>query len=95
MMRVLRQECRAPFGFGLPQPLWMLELGAILIRTETELIIKSRRVVPKRLIDEGYSFAYPDFSDMVAATEEQILKVIQDRAQQKIFEKFSHTCPDI
>lgn len=74
MMGILREECRAPLGLGLPQPYWMLELGAFFIRTETELIIKSRRVVPKNLIDEGYSFAYPHFSRMVAAIEEQVRK---------------------
>ncbi len=37
----------------------MLEFGAILLRTETELIIKSRRVVPGRLLKEGFVFEYP------------------------------------
>ncbi|CAG9620666.1 TIGR01777 family oxidoreductase [Sutcliffiella rhizosphaerae] len=43
---------------GLPSPKWMLELGAIMIRTETELILKSRWVVPERLLKEGFSFKY-------------------------------------
>src|ERR1700682_1338485 len=37
-------------SFGLPARQWMLALGAILVRTETELILKSRRVVPGRLL---------------------------------------------
>jgi len=42
--------------FGLPMPKWLLEIGAIFIRTETELILKSRRVVPRRLLEEGFEF---------------------------------------
>lgn len=41
---------------GLPSPKWMLEIGAFLIRTETELILKSRWVIPERLEREGYKF---------------------------------------
>lgn len=44
---------------GLPAPAWILELGAIFIRTETELILKSRKVFPKRLLDGGFEFNYP------------------------------------
>lgn len=45
-------------SFGLPMPKAILEVGAIIIRTETELILKSRRVVPKRLLEAGYEFNY-------------------------------------
>lgn len=45
--------------FGPPMPRWMLELGAIGIRTETELVLKSRWVLPERLTDAGYAFRYP------------------------------------
>ena len=44
---------------GPPMPRWMLELGAIGIRTETELILKSRWVLPQRLTESGFAFAYP------------------------------------
>lgn len=44
---------------GLPAPAWLLELGAIFIRTETELILKSRWVIPERLVKEGFTFSYP------------------------------------
>ncbi len=46
---------------GLPATAWMLELGAIFLRTESELILKSRRVVPKRLQDDGFAFPYADW----------------------------------
>jgi uncharacterized protein (TIGR01777 family) len=56
MMKTLRQICDAPFG--LPATAWMLEVGAFFLRTETELIIKSRRVVPSRLLASGFEFNY-------------------------------------
>jgi uncharacterized protein (TIGR01777 family) len=56
-MRTLRRACGVPFG--LPASRWMLEVGAIFMRTETELILKSRRVVPARLLEHGFTFIYP------------------------------------
>jgi NAD dependent epimerase/dehydratase family enzyme len=44
---------------GLPSPKWLLEIGAVLIRTETELILKSRWVLPGRLLEAGFLFNYP------------------------------------
>lgn len=44
---------------GLPSPAWLLELGAIAIGTETELLLKSRWVMPKRLLDNDYNFLFP------------------------------------
>lgn len=44
---------------GLPATRWMLEVGAIFLRTETELILKSRRVVPGRLLESGFKFDFP------------------------------------
>lgn len=44
---------------GLPVKKWMLEAGAVLLRTETELILKSRRVVPGRLLAAGFKFQFP------------------------------------
>ena len=58
-MRVLRQACDVPFGF--PATRWMLEIGALFLRTETELILKSRRVVPARLQESGFRFRWPDW----------------------------------
>jgi uncharacterized protein len=48
-------------SFGLSPERWMLRLGAVLLRTETELILKSRRVVPGKLLDRGFRFAFPDW----------------------------------
>jgi uncharacterized protein (TIGR01777 family) len=57
MMRAFREVCHRTIG--LPAAKWMLELGAFVLRTETELIIKSRRVIPRRLMESGFSFCYP------------------------------------
>jgi uncharacterized protein (TIGR01777 family) len=56
-MRILRAT--AGTRVGLPASKWMLEIGAVLMRTETELILKSRRVVPGRLLQGGFAFRYP------------------------------------
>ena len=48
---------------GLPATAWMLELGAIVLRTETELILKSRRVIPGRLLQQGFSFRHPTWPE--------------------------------
>lgn len=71
MMATLRRVLGVPTG--LPAPRWVLELGSAVIRTETELVLKSRWVVPERLLAAGYSFAYPEleaaFRDIVAERE--------------------------
>jgi hypothetical protein len=46
---------------ALPTREWMIEMGAWLMRTESELVLKSRRVVPGRLMDAGFSFLFPDW----------------------------------
>ena len=56
-MRILRDA--AGVSIGLPAAKWMLGIGAVLMRTETELILKSRRVVPKRLTESGFEFEFP------------------------------------
>lgn len=56
-MRTLRAA--AGVRVGLPATRLMLEIGALFLRTETELILKSRRVVPGRLQDLGFAFRYP------------------------------------
>jgi uncharacterized protein len=58
-MRILRRACGV--RMGLPATQWMLEVGAILMRTESELVLKSRRVVPGRLLDSGFEFQFPDW----------------------------------
>ncbi|UOG74031.1 TIGR01777 family oxidoreductase [Hymenobacter tibetensis] len=52
-------------AFRLPQPVWLLEIGAFLLRTETELILKSRKVVPQRLLNLGFTFHYPTCAQAV------------------------------
>lgn len=56
-MTSIRMVCHAPFG--LPATRWMLEIGAFFMRTETELVIKSRRVVPGKLLANGFKFLHP------------------------------------
>ena len=56
-MRVLRSAYGIPFG--LPAYEWMLEVGAFVCQSETELILKSRRVVPRKLVESGFSFLFP------------------------------------
>jgi uncharacterized protein len=53
-------------GVGLPATKWMLEIGTFLMRTETELILKSRRVVPCRLLDSGFVFQFPTWPEAAA-----------------------------
>jgi uncharacterized protein (TIGR01777 family) len=60
-MRVLREAWGR--RFGLPATRWMLTAGAWALRTETELILKSRRVVPARLMERGFAFAFPAWRD--------------------------------
>ena len=56
----LRQAWGMPVG--LPATDWMLELGAWLLRSETELILKSRRVIPSRLLESGFGFQFPNWA---------------------------------
>jgi uncharacterized protein (TIGR01777 family) len=58
-MRVLRAACGVPVG--LPATKWMTELGAFALRSDTELLLKSRRVVPGRLLEAGFAFDYAEW----------------------------------
>jgi len=60
-MRTLRNAWG--INFGLPAPGWMLELGTYLMRTESELVLKSRRVVPGRLLESGFVFQFPTWAE--------------------------------
>lgn len=55
-MTLMRKFLSMPFG--LPSPGWLLEIGAFFLRTETELVLKSRKVIPRRLMDEGFKFNF-------------------------------------
>lgn len=62
-METIRQAVGMPIA--LPMPEWLLEIGAVVIGTETELILKSRWVLPERLEDEGFEFEFPTVKEAV------------------------------
>lgn len=64
LMRELRSAWRTPVG--LPATRWMAEIGAFAIRSDTELLLKSRRVVPGRLTGAGFTFDHPRWRDAAA-----------------------------
>lgn len=57
LMKSLCKTMKA--SIGLPSPTWMLKMGAVLVGTETELVLKSRWVIPDRLTKAGYQFKFP------------------------------------
>jgi uncharacterized protein (TIGR01777 family) len=63
-VRELRSAWRMPVG--LPATKWMAEIGAFVIRSDTELLLKSRRVAPGRLADAGFTFDYPQWQTAAA-----------------------------
>ncbi|MDX2377891.1 DUF1731 domain-containing protein [Microbacterium sp. LRZ72] len=65
LMRTLRRVTRTPVG--LPTRRWMLELGTWVLRSEAELILKSRWVLPGVLCDAGFTFTHPDLAAAVAS----------------------------
>ncbi len=65
LMAALRRQLGVPVG--LPATRWMLEVGTIAIRTETELVLKSRWVVPERLLDAGFAFRHVDLAEMLGS----------------------------
>lgn len=62
-MRAIREACGV--RLGVPAPAWLLEMAAFFHRTETELLLKSRRVVPGRLLRAGFSFQFPTWEEAV------------------------------
>jgi uncharacterized protein (TIGR01777 family) len=63
-MKLLRKAVGAPFGFPAPKPL--VELGTRLMKTESELVLKSRRVIPTILLQNGFKFQFPTWNEAVA-----------------------------
>jgi uncharacterized protein (TIGR01777 family) len=65
--RAFMAAIRAGWGrrLGLPATRWMAEVGAFFLRTDTELALKSRRVVPKRLLEAGFAFEFPEWESAV------------------------------
>lgn len=57
------------FPFGIPLSKFFLEIGSFIIRTEAELVLKSRNVIPKRLLEDGFVFKFGDidkaFRDLI------------------------------
>lgn len=66
-MRKLRKEMKIPLG--LNAAFWQLEIASILLKTEIELLLKSRNVYPEKLMNNGFKFTYPNvetaFKDLV------------------------------
>jgi hypothetical protein len=60
-MAAMREACGLPNG--IPAPALLLEVAAFFHRTETELLLKSRRVVPTRLLEAGFDFQFPDWAE--------------------------------
>jgi uncharacterized protein (TIGR01777 family) len=60
-MRIFREAWGT--RFGLPAMEWQLAIGALFMSTETELVLKSRRVIPKLLTDSGFRFEFPHWGD--------------------------------
>ncbi|HMI78910.1 MAG TPA: TIGR01777 family oxidoreductase [Ferruginibacter sp.] len=61
LMQLLRKNMKV--RFGLPAPAWLLKMGAVIINTETELVLKSRWVIPERLLQSGFKFKYQTMDD--------------------------------
>lgn len=63
MMKILRKQLKVPLG--LNAQVWQLEIVSIFLKTETELLLKSRNVYPEKLIENGFCFNYPSFSESI------------------------------
>lgn len=72
LMRALRDVSGK--SFGLPAMRWMLEYGALVMGTETELILKSRRAVPGKLLESGFNFHFPKLEEALADLLPRMLK---------------------
>ena len=68
-LRALRAAWRQPIGVSAPA--WMIEIGSFLLRTESELVLKSRRVIPSKLANAGFTFVFPDWP---AAAQELVMR---------------------
>jgi uncharacterized protein len=74
-MRALREAWGT--SVGLPAAEWMIEIGTRAMRTESELVLKSRRVVPRRLLEAGFAF---EFTEWPAAAQELVARWRASRA---------------
>jgi Predicted nucleoside-diphosphate sugar epimerase len=62
-MKTLRAAMKIPVGIRTPA--WLLQVGAWLIGTETELVLKSRWVVPSKLLAQGFQFNFPTLESAI------------------------------
>jgi hypothetical protein len=93
-MRAVREAWG--IGFGLPAREWMLSVATFVHRTESELLLKSRRVVPERLLKHGFQFEFPTWPeaarDLVRRVREQAVKAkSQERIQKSLEEARERT----
>jgi uncharacterized protein len=70
MMKCFRDACGIPLG--IPAARWMLEIGAFVMRTETELLLKSRHVAPGKLLRSGFEFKFPTLPEALADLERRV-----------------------
>lgn len=68
--RILRESVNFPFG--LPAPVFLVELGTLLMKTESELVLKSRRVVPSVLLQHGFEFEFPKWEHAAKSLAAQL-----------------------
>ncbi|MEV4053207.1 DUF1731 domain-containing protein [Amycolatopsis sp. NPDC049688] len=68
-LRILRTAAGIPVG--LPATKWMAEIGAFVLRSDTELLLKSRRVVPGKLLEAGFEFTHPQWPAAAEALVQQ------------------------
>lgn len=64
-MGTLREKLGIPFG--IPQPAWLIKMGAVLLRTEAELVLKSRWVAPEKLSKAGFEFRYKEIGSALSS----------------------------
>jgi uncharacterized protein len=88
-MRAVREAWG--IGFGLPAREWMLSVATFGHRTESELLLKSRRVVPGRLLEHGFQFEFPTWPeaarDLVRRVREQVVRAKSKERIQKSLEE--------
>jgi uncharacterized protein (TIGR01777 family) len=80
VMKCIRKVSKMPFG--LPMPAWLLKAGAVIIGTETELILKSRWVLPTKLLETGFDFKFGSIER--AVTDILHAEVVSEPAKQKL-----------
>ena len=78
-MKTIRQAAGMPIG--IPSPSFLVEIGTFILRTESELLLMGRRVMPERLIDKGFEFKYPSL-------REALLEIISRKDKPSAFKRY-------